>query len=133
MKMEREHLVPLSPQAVALLQRRRMATNSGFVFPGEKPQKPIWQNTMLFACYRMGYRRRQTVHGFRGLASTWANGEQAYNADWIEMVLAHSDEDEVRGAYNSALYLASRLSAGGEESMGHFSVKLNREGDGGFA
>ncbi|WP_077145604.1 integrase arm-type DNA-binding domain-containing protein [Sphingopyxis sp. KK2] len=108
MKMEREHLVPLSCQAVELLRRRRRETNSDFVFPGAKQEKPISENTMIYACYRMGYRRRQTVHGFRGLASTWANEAECYKPDWIEMALAHEDEDEVRGAYNSALYLTPR-------------------------
>ncbi|GGB94587.1 hypothetical protein GCM10011494_11320 [Novosphingobium endophyticum] len=108
MKMRREHLVPLSRQVVDILHRRRRATNDRFVFPGSKPGAPISANTMIYACYRMGYRRRQTVHGFRGLASTWANEAQIYNPDWIEMALAHSDADEVRGAYNSALYLAPR-------------------------
>ena len=70
MKMDREHLVPLPRQAVKLLMRRRQATNSDLVFPGEKMGCPISQNTMIFACYRMGYRSKQTVHGFRGLAST---------------------------------------------------------------
>lgn len=108
MKMEREHLVPLCPQLVELLRRRRRATNGRWVFPGAKVDQPISQNTMIYACYRMGYRGRQTVHGFRGLASTWANEAERYRSDWIEMALAHADEDEVRGAYNSALYLSAR-------------------------
>ena len=63
---------------------------------------------MIYACYRMGYRGRQTVHGFRGLASTRANEAEHYRSDWIEMALAHAERDEVRGAYNSALYLTPR-------------------------
>jgi hypothetical protein len=66
------------------------------------------QNTMIFGCYRMGYRGRQTVHGFRGLGSTWANEAECYRSDWIEMALAHVERDAVRGAYNSALYLSAR-------------------------
>lgn len=108
MKMEREHLVPLPRQVVELLRRRRRETNGDFVFPGLKPGKPISENTMIYACYRMGYLGRQTVHGFRGLASTWANEAEHYRPDWIEMALAHGDEDEVRGAYNSAFYLTPR-------------------------
>lgn len=108
MKMGREHLVSLSAQAVAILKRRRLETKSEYVFTGSKKGQPISENTMIYACYRMGYRRRQTVHGFRGLASTWANEAQCYQPDWIEMALAHSDENEVRGAYNSALYMEPR-------------------------
>jgi integrase len=57
MKMDREHIVPLSHQAVDLLRRQLRATNGeGLVFPGTKVGKPISQNTMIYACYRMGYR-----------------------------------------------------------------------------
>jgi integrase len=108
MKMEREHLVPLSQELVELIWRRRRETNGEFLFPGDKIGKPISENTMIYALYRLGYRSRQTVHGFRGLASTWANEAERYKADWIEMALAHEDENEVRGAYNSALYLTPR-------------------------
>lgn len=108
MKISREHLVPLSHQVADLLLRRRQESEGSFVFPGEKPGKPISANTMIYACYRMGYLGKQTVHGFRGLGSTWANETECYRPDWIEMALAHEDEDEVRGAYNSALYLTPR-------------------------
>lgn len=108
MKMTREHLVPLSRQVVELLLRRRRASNDDFVFPGVKVGRPISENTMIYACYRMGYLGKQTVHGFRGLGSTWANEAELYKPDWVEMALAHEDEDEVRGAYNSALYLTPR-------------------------
>ena len=71
--------------------------------------KPISENTMIFALYRLGYHSRQTVHGFRRLASTWANeqlveyGDQGvwikrYHEDWIELQLAHSEKNAVRGA-----------------------------------
>jgi len=108
MKMNREHVVPLSRQVTELLLRRRRASSGHYVFGGDKPGHPISENTMIFACYRMGYRGRQTVHGFRGLGSTWANEAECFTSDWIEMALAHADEDEVRGAYNSALYLTPR-------------------------
>jgi integrase len=108
MKMEREHIVPLSRQVVALLEAVKVYSRGNHVFGGDKPQLPISQNTMIYGCYRMGYRGRQTVHGFRGIASTWANEAECYRPDWIEMALAHADQDEVRGAYNSALYLTPR-------------------------
>lgn len=108
MKMEREHLVPLSSQVSEMLLRRKRMSNDRFVFPGEKQGQPISENTMIYACYRMGYLGKQTVHGFRGLGSTWANEAECYRPDWVEMALAHIDEDEVRGAYNSALYLTPR-------------------------
>jgi integrase len=108
MKMGREHIVPLSRQVVGLLESVRVYSRGTYVFAGDKPEFPISQNTMIYGCYRMGYRGRQTVHGFRGLASTWANEAECYRPDWIEMALAHADRDVVRGAYNSALYLTPR-------------------------
>jgi len=108
MKMEREHLVPLARPVVALLSAVRELSRGDYVFSGDKLEKPISQNTMIYGCYRMGYRGRQTVHGFRGIASTWANEAECYKPDWIEMALAHAERDEVRGAYNSALYLTPR-------------------------
>ncbi|QJU58406.1 hypothetical protein HL653_12035 [Sphingomonas sp. AP4-R1] len=78
------------------------------MFPGEKAGQPLSQNTVIYGCYWMGYRRWQTVHAFPGLASTLANQAECYRSDWIEMTLASADEDEVRSAYNSALYLSPR-------------------------
>lgn len=108
MKMQREHLVPLSPAVVALLADVRRYSRARYVFAGEKAEQAISQNTMTYGFYRMGYLGRQTVHGFRGLASTWANEAECYRTDWIELALAHVERNEVRGAYNTALYLTSR-------------------------
>lgn len=111
MKKKREHLVPLSSQAVAILKRRRgmtKVTPRGFIFPGDRQGAPMSENTMLYGCYRMGYRSRQTIHGFRALASTWANESQNYRTDWIELALAHAEDDTVRAAYNSAQHLGPR-------------------------
>jgi integrase len=93
MKMGREHIVPLSRQAVALLESVRVYSRGPYAFAGDKPELPISQNTMIYGCYRMGYRGGQAVHGFRGLASTWANEAECYRPDWIEMALAHADRD----------------------------------------
>lgn len=108
MKMQREHIVPLSAPVVVLLAEVRKFSTGAHVFVGDKPAQPISQNTMIYGFYRMGYRGRQTVHGFRGIASTWANEAECYRSDWIEMALAHVERDDVRGAYNSALYLTPR-------------------------
>ncbi|MFG1293746.1 tyrosine-type recombinase/integrase [Xanthobacter versatilis] len=108
MKMRFEHLVPLSPQAVAVLQELRpLAGRSPQLFPSPGKEGFMSNNTMLFAMYRMGYHGRATVHGFRGVASTWLN-EAGYHPDWIERQLAHDERNEVRGAYNSAQYLVGR-------------------------
>jgi integrase len=93
MKMEREHIVPLAPAVVALLADLRKLSAGTYVFAGDKLGKPISQNTMICGCYRMDYRGRQTVHGFRGLASTWANEAEYYRPEWIEMALAGVERD----------------------------------------
>lgn len=108
MKMRFEHLVPLAPAAVAALQELRpLCGRSAHLFPSPSKEGFMSNNTMLYGLYRMGYHGRATVHGFRGVASTWLN-EQGYASDWIERQLAHDERDEVRGAYNSAQYLAGR-------------------------
>jgi integrase len=56
----------------------------------------------------MGYHKRATIHGFRGLASTVLNESGKFESDWIEKQLAHDEADQVRAAYNSAQWLSQR-------------------------
>ena len=108
MKMKNEHLVPLSRQSLAILgELQTLGGGSRFVFPGRNRDKPISNNTLLFALYRLGYKGKMTGHGFRAVASTIFN-EQGYNRDVIERQLAHCETNEVRGAYNRAEYLPAR-------------------------
>ena len=108
MKMKQEHLVPLSRQALALLATlKETCGGSHFVFPGRNRDKPVSNNTMLFALYRLGYKGRHTGHGFRAVASTILN-ETGFRADVIERQLAHGEANEVRAAYNRAEYLPER-------------------------
>ncbi|MFO1415274.1 MAG: tyrosine-type recombinase/integrase [Burkholderiales bacterium] len=108
MKMKTEHVVPLSRQATELLREIGAVAGRGrYVFPGRNPDKPISNNTMLFALYRLGYKGKMTGHGFRAVASTVLN-EAGFRADVIERQLAHCERDNVRGAYNRAEYLTER-------------------------
>jgi integrase len=108
MKMRTEHIVPLSRQTLTLLtELKEIAGNSQYVFPGRNPSKPISNNTMLFALYRLGYKGKMTGHGFRAVASTILN-ETGFKPDVIERQLAHCERNEVRGAYNRAEYLPER-------------------------
>ncbi len=108
MKARTEHVVPLSRQAVAILEElKALGGGSRFVFPGRNRDKPISNNTMLFALYRLGYKGKMTGHGFRAVASTLLN-EQGWRSDVIERQLAHCERNEVRGAYNRADYLPER-------------------------
>jgi integrase len=110
MKMKREHIVPLSPQAVTVLRELRELPGSGaspFLFQSPSREGCMSNNTMLYALYRMGYHSRATVHGFRAMASTALN-EMGFRPDVIERQLAHQEQNAVRAAYNRADYLTER-------------------------
>lgn len=110
MKKGEYHLVPLSRQALAIIEKMRLRHRGGpFVFPHEAYlDKPMSGNTILSLIYRMGYKGRMTGHGWRTVGSTWAN-ELGYNRDAIERQLAHEPEDKTRAAYNRAMYLPERV------------------------
>ena len=108
MKMRSEHVVPLSRQAIELLRDlRAIGGDSRYVLPGRNPDRPISNNTLLFALYRLGYKGKMTGHGFRAVASTVLN-EAGFRVDVIERQLAHCERNDVRGAYNRAEYLPER-------------------------
>ena len=111
MKMKKEHIVPLSKQAIELLtELQNYSSGTPWLFPsshGRKGEKSISNNTILFSLYRMGYKDKMTGHGFRGLAST-ALHELDYNHQVIEIQLAHTENNRVSAAYNHALYLPQR-------------------------
>ena len=110
MKMRQEHIVPLAPQAVAVLRELRAlpgSDSSPFLFSSPSRDGHMSNNTMLYALYRLGYHGRATVHGFRAVASTALN-EMGFRPDVIERQLAHQEQNEVRAAYNRAEYLSER-------------------------
>jgi integrase len=106
MKMREAHIVPLSKQAVGVLKTLHSLTGQGrLVFPSSTSrERPISENTVIYALGRMGYKGRMTGHGFRSVASTLLN-EQGYRSDLIERQLAHAEKNAVRSAYNRADYL----------------------------
>jgi integrase len=109
MKMKTPHIVALSEQANEVLERlKELSFDNELVFPGDlNPAKPMSNNTLLFALYRMGYRSRMTGHGFRGVASTILH-EQGWPHEHIELQLAHQERNAVSAAYNHAQYLEPR-------------------------
>jgi integrase len=109
MKSREDHIVPLSRQALAVLEELKPLTGRGtYVFPHRgKDDRPMSENTMLYALYRMGYHSRATGHGFRATASTILN-ERGFKPDVIERQLAHAPKDKTRAAYNRSQYLAER-------------------------
>jgi integrase len=109
MKMDTPHIVPLSRQALEVLRALKLLTGKGrFVFPGANDKKkPMSNNTILFALYRLGYQGRMTGHGFRGLASTILH-ENDFADEHVELQLAHQKRNKVAAAYNRAKYLNQR-------------------------
>lgn len=110
MKMRREHLVPLSKQALAVLKDIRPLTGSGrYCFPSLRTlDRPMSENTINGALRRLGYATAEmTAHGFRSTASTLLH-ELGFDTRMIEVQLAHVDQDQTRGIYNRAAYLPQR-------------------------
>lgn len=109
MKMKSEHIVPLSRQAIAVMHElEKINEGRRYVFANQVDHdKPMSENTLLYALYRMGYHSRATAHGFRATASTILN-EQGYRPDVIERQLAHLERNKVRAAYHRAEYLVER-------------------------
>lgn len=109
MKMRAPHVVPMSRQALGVIERQRAISGGGeLVFPSPFcPGKPLSENTLNSALARMGYKGEHSAHGFRALFSTVAN-ECGHDSDAIERQLAHVERNEVRAAYHRATYLKAR-------------------------
>jgi integrase len=109
MKKKRDHAVPLTPQAIELLEYiRPISGRSEYVFPSERNNnKSRHSQTANMAIKRMGFKGRLVAHGMRALASTTLN-DQGHNPEMIEYALAHVDKNETRDSYNHAEYLERR-------------------------
>lgn len=109
MKMALPHIVPLSRQAIELIENLKPLTgNKQFVFYNHSTAKPLSNNALLSAIRTMGYMGKMTGHGFRGLASTTLH-EQGYMHDAIEIQLAHTVGNAVSQAYNHAQHMDYRI------------------------
>lgn len=108
MKMAQPHIVPLSRQALELIEGLRPLTgNKQYIFYNHSTAKPMSSNAILCVIRTMGYNGKMTGHGFRGLASTTLH-EQGYMHDAIEIQLAHRVGNAVSQAYNHAQHLEYR-------------------------
>ena len=108
MKMAQPHIVPLSKQAIKLIEGLKPLTgNKQYVFYNHSTAKPMSSNALLCVIRTMGYSGKMTGHGFRGLASTTLH-EQGYMHDAIEIQLAHTVGNAVSQAYNHAQHLEYR-------------------------
>lgn len=99
MKAHREHRVPLSPRALAILAEMQSArTGDGFVFPGRKPGTALSNMAFLMLLRRVG-RADLTAHGFRATFKTWASERTSVQNEIVEASLAHVIGDKVEQAY----------------------------------
>ena len=110
MKMRKIHHVPLSRQAVNILnEMQKYSGKEGYVFPQYyNSKKAMSENTLLYFSNRLGYSGRHTIHGFRSVASTVLNESRKWHPDVIERQLAHQESNKVRKAYNRAEHLDER-------------------------
>ncbi|GKV87740.1 integrase [Pectobacterium carotovorum subsp. carotovorum] len=109
MKKRRAHLVPLSTQALDLLNELKIMTgNYRYVFPGRNnPNKPMSEASINQVIKRIGFGGEVTGHGFRHMLSTILH-EEGFDSSFIEIQLAHVDRNSIRGTYNHAQYLEKR-------------------------
>ncbi len=110
MKKRREHIVPLSKQAMALLSiMKPISGHKEYIFPNLRvpDAESMSSQTANAAIQRIGYKGKLVSHGLRSLASTTLN-EQGFDPDVIEHALSHVDKNSVRRAYNRSTYLEQR-------------------------
>ncbi|WP_374072507.1 tyrosine-type recombinase/integrase [Alloalcanivorax xenomutans] len=111
MKMRQPHIVPLSKQAIELLEElQKLTGGSEFLFPSfRKPGQVISATTLNKALERMGYLGRFSSHGFRATATTLL-GLLSYPENRVDLQLAHSrrKKDSSRAPYDHTKYIASR-------------------------
>lgn len=112
MKMRKPHIVPLSKQALRILENQGIETeqlNTEFVFPARNnPKRPMSDATVNLAIKKLGFKGRMTAHGFRALARTTIREKLGYYPDVIEVQLAHKPMGPLGGAYDRAQFLEDR-------------------------
>ena len=108
MKAAKEHTIPLSDAALAVLQRLKAETKEGeFVFPGGKKNTPLSNMACLALLKRMG-RSDLTVHGFRSSFRDWAGEATAHPREVIEHAMSHQLKDKAEAAYQRGSLLERR-------------------------
>lgn len=119
MKSRREHRVPLSPAAVAILKRMEQAKGE-YVFSGRTPDSPLSNMALLMTLGRMN-RPDITAHGFRSTFRDWAAESTSFPSEVVEMALAHVIEGKTEAAYRRGDLLDKRrelMDAWGQYSAG---------------
>jgi integrase len=107
MKAGREHRVPLSGRAVAILRGLASSNKGEFAFPGQRPNKPLSSKSMELMLRRMNV-TNATVHGFRSSFRDWAGNVTTFPREVIETALAHVIGDRAEQAYRRSDALEKR-------------------------
>lgn len=105
MKMKVEQEIPITDSVYSILQEQK-GLSDVFVFPSKRRHAPIYYESPLVLLHKLGYKRQQSLHGFRHIFSTAAH-ENKFAYDIIEKQLAHKIQG-VRGIYNKAEYFEER-------------------------
>ena len=111
MKMRDDHIVPLSRQAIEIIEALHELTGGGvYLFPSTRsPRRPMSNNTLNAALRRLGYdKHAHTAHGFRASARTLLDEVLHFRPDYIEHQLAHTVRDPNGRAYNRTAHLPER-------------------------
>jgi integrase len=120
MKKHREHVIPLSTQALEILKNIYTTTGEGeYIFPSESKTAPHIIHSTLAIAIKLLPVEGQTIHGWRKTASTTLN-EDGFNYDFIERQLAHVPSNKIRGIYNKAEWLDQR-----KDMMQYWADKLD--------
>jgi integrase len=106
MKARKQHKVPLSNSAVAII--KSMPTDSTYIFPGGKKDAPLSNMAMLKTLERMGMREQVVTHGFRSTFRDWAAETGDYPNELLEMAIAHRIDNKVEAAYRRGDLLKKR-------------------------
>ena len=111
--MRRDHVVPLSCQAIAILKEQReevAVLNTPWVFPSQnKPRNPMSDGTVNKAIKRLGYGKDMVAHGFRALARTTIREKLGYDSEIIDRQLAHTASGALGEAYDRTQFLDQRI------------------------
>jgi len=107
MKAAREHRVPLNERAVEIVKILGEAKVSEFVFPGQRPGRPLSVMALEMVLRRMGV-ENATVHGFRSCFRDWAGNETHFPRELAEHALAHVIGDKAEQAYRRSDALEKR-------------------------
>lgn len=110
MKMKREHIVPLSPMTVEILNKLQIFSGDfSYAFPNTRSlSKPMSENALGYLLNRAGYHKIHVPHGFRAMFSSIMNEHFPQDRHVIDLALAHAPKGKIKGAYNRTTHFERR-------------------------